>query len=483
MKNLEADIVIIGAGGAGLPAAVTAVENGAKSVIVLEKRKTVGGNAVFANGIFACESLIQRRAMIDAPKDEIYKKALAWHRYSSRLNPRILRAYINKSGDTIQWLMKRGVEFEVGAQWRLNYHQNPCWHVIKGNTPLGRFASVVKSLTSECRDKGIQILLETTGKKVVRGPQGEVTGIVAVQDGQEFEIKTKSVIITTGGFMGNKELLNKFFPFYDESFGGLVVPHDGDGIKLAAEAGGALDDVATLVRETGRTFTKDPSLGQAARQPFAIWVNKKGRRFLDEAAAEQSQICSNAVIRQPGKIAYAIYDGQMIEEIMEKGWVLPHAPIGPMPTDLKEKLEKEVASGGEVKISDNWAEIAEWIGADPNVLKNTINEYNYFCDHGYDEDFVKERRFLMPLRKGPFYVIKFGVLLIETIGPVRIDHHMEIIDKNDDPVPGLYAAGVISGGWLSDDYCGEYLFGSALSYSMNSGRIAGENASLYIKGK
>lgn len=116
--NLEADIVIIGAGGAGLPAAVSAAEKGVKKIILLDKRSVVGGNAPFAGGIFACESHVQAKAMIDAPKDLIFKKAMEWHRYSSRVNPRILRAYINKSGDTIKWLTDMGAEFEVGTTWR-----------------------------------------------------------------------------------------------------------------------------------------------------------------------------------------------------------------------------------------------------------------------------------------------------------------------------------------------------------------------------
>lgn len=129
-KNLEAELVIIG-GGAGLPAALTAVEKGATSVIVLENRINTGGNASRAMGIFAAESHLQRLAMIDAPRDVIFRGVMEWNRYSSRINPRIVWAFINKSGDMIRWLTEKGVELEVGTQYRMHPYQIPCWHVVK----------------------------------------------------------------------------------------------------------------------------------------------------------------------------------------------------------------------------------------------------------------------------------------------------------------------------------------------------------------
>lgn len=478
--ELEADIVIIGGGGAGLPAALTAIENGAKNVILLEKRNKVGGNAVLANGIFACESPVQRLNMIDAPKDELFKKAIEWHRSSYKVDQRIIRAYINKSGDTIHWLVNKGVEFEVGVQFRLHYHQNPCWHVVKGNTHLGRFAPVMKLIEKECQEKGVKIFYETIAKELFRGSDGRVNGILIKKGDGEYRINTKSIIIATGGFMGNKELFDKYFPFFSQkSSGGIVVPHMGDGLQLAADAGATLDDYAALVREIGFPLAKDIRVGSFARQPVSVWVNKKGERFMDEAATENSQPASNAVIRQQDGVGYVLCDEKIIQDYMENGWILPHAPINPKPEDLKEALIKEAVSELSVKISKNWDDIAQWIGANPDTLNNTVREYNSFCDHGYDEAFAKERRFLVPLNTPPFYAIKFGTLTIETIGPVRINHHMEVLDGQDDPIPGLFAAGVVTSGWMSDDYCGNYLFGSALGYSINSGRIAGESAFKY----
>ena len=94
--------------------------------------------------------------------------------------------------------------------------------------------------------------------------------------------------------------------------------------------------------------------------------------------------------------------------------------------------------------------------------------------------FAKDPRYLLPLRTPPFYAIKYGLTIIDTIGPVRINERMEVLDRQDERIPGFYAAGVVTSGWQSDDYCGDHLLGSALSFSINSGRIAGENAAKYV---
>ena len=137
----KADVVVIGGGGAGLPAALTAVEEGAKSVIVLEKRFTTGGDALRANWIFAIESHLQKEAGVDISRDDIYRKALEWHRYD-RVNPRILRAFINKTADTIRWLEEKGIEFEL---------RGTTSHWTKGTGGLCTFSRVYISLPGNAR--------------------------------------------------------------------------------------------------------------------------------------------------------------------------------------------------------------------------------------------------------------------------------------------------------------------------------------------
>jgi fumarate reductase flavoprotein subunit len=134
-----------------------------------------------------------------------------------------------------------------------------------------------------------------------------------------------------------------------------------------------------------------------------------------------------------------------------------------------------------VRIFSSWDEFAEWTGADPGVLKATIDEYNAACDQGHDPIFAKEPKYLLPLRKPPYYAIKWGASFLHTIGGIKINGNMEVLDKQDNPITGLYAAGVDTGGWESETYCMR-LPGHALGFAINSGRIAGENAAGFALG-
>ncbi|MBI5442912.1 MAG: FAD-binding protein [Deltaproteobacteria bacterium] len=128
-----------------------------------------------------------------------------------------------------------------------------------------------------------------------------------------------------------------------------------------------------------------------------------------------------------------------------------------------------------VRIADSWEEIAAWIGADAAALKATVNGYNAACDRGHDSIFAKDRRHLLPLRATPYYAIKLGVEYLDTIGGIKINERMEVLSVEGSAIPGLYAAGIDTGGWVGDTYCVQ-LAGTTFAFSINSGRIAGENA-------
>jgi fumarate reductase flavoprotein subunit len=198
------------------------------------------------------------------------------------------------------------------------------------------------------------------------------------------------------------------------------------------------------------------------RDPSTIWVNKKGKRFIDEAAGYHVFESVNAMLRQPEKVSYALLDATIRRRFEER-----------MP-GLEKALEAE-ADRDRVKISDSWDEIARWIGAAPEALKDTITQYNSFCSQGYDESFAKERRYLLPLRSAPYYAIRGLSAILDTIGGIKINERMEVLDIQNEPIPGLYAAGVVTSGWESETYCSD-LSASAFGFAINSGRIAGENA-------
>lgn len=473
--TLDADVIIIGGGGSGIPAAVSAYENGAKRVVLLEKRERAGGNAIMARGIFGCETSILRQAMVNTDKDEIFRQAMRWHHYD-RVNGKLLRAYINNSGDTIEWILSKGIKMRVDTTTRMNYNQDPTWHcVVDGNMAL-----VMGKLFEEALEKGMQAYFNTSVTEVIL-ENGKVTGVKANQEGKEFVVHAPSVIISTGGFLSNEKKVKEYFPYYSkENFGGFMMPNMGEGIALAEKAGAATEYYATLIREACAASDQAPRmLTEFCREPYHAWFNKKGRRFVEETAGAELQICTNALMMQPDMKAFSVFDDACMDYMVEHGFELAKADDmrGTKLPDLKEKFFEISRKAPEsCVICDTLEELAAWIGCKTEELKEEMELYNAYCDTGYDKDFYKERRYLRPIRKPPYYAVMHMGICVDTVGPLRIDHETRLLNKDYDAIEGLFAAGVITSGWQSNDYCGNYLFGSALSYSINSGRIAGRNA-------
>jgi len=475
-KKLKADMVIIGGGGAGLPAALTAYEKGILPLI-LEKRGIVGGNALMAEGFFAAESPAQKRLLIDAGKDVLFKKALDYAHY--KVDPRIVRVFINKSGDTVRWIEEKGMKFDRVVPFYPN--QVPLvWHIVEGHG-----ATLMKIFENECMEKGIRILRKTKAKKILVDGEGRVTGVRAEGEEGEIDIKAKSVIIATGGYASNKVLLEKYCPEHAKRLKEEGLPGmDGDGLMMAMELGADTDGLGILQMVGPAPFPKNWTVEGAAGEPYCIWVNRRGERFIDETVTFNVFEAVNAVLRQKDWICFAIFDHRMKEEISERGLIRGcgelFVPRGKRMEGLDKELTKQIDAGGAFR-SESWEEISEWIGAPREAMRRTVDEYNGFCDRRYDEIFVKDPQYLRPLRTPPFYAIKCGAAVLQTMGGIKIDYRMEVLDQEGDPIPGLYAVGADTGGWESDTYCA-VLSGSAFGFAMNSGRIAAENASEYVRG-
>ena len=469
--NLRAGIVVIGGGGGGLAAAVAASERGA-DVILLEKRPTFGGNASSAGGIFAAESKTQERSKIDARRDDHFKVAMSHSHW--KIDPRIMRAFIDKSGDSIQWLEEKGLRFEA-PQFYPNLPRTI--HLSQGHG-----AEMVNALVKKSKELGVRLFSDTVAKKILISDQREVMGVMGITKGREFKVFGKSVIIATGGYAGHKKFLKKYYPFYTEDLHSIGLPHMGEGLLMAMEIGAATEGLGIL-HLRGPYFRGSMEGVVAAMQPTTIWVNKKGERFADEGTTSYWPEAANALNRQPDKICYTLFDDKIKEMFIEEGVVQGYNRFRAQAklTELGRNLQLEVDKGG-VKISDSLEEIAIWIGAAPTVLKNTIGDYNSFCDQKHDEMFVKDPRFLLPLRTPPYYALKCYQSFFGTIGGIKINHHMEVLNRQDNPIPGLYAAGNDTGGWESDTYT-LILPGTTFGFAINSGRIAGENAANYISGK
>jgi fumarate reductase flavoprotein subunit len=476
-EKLNCDIIVIGGGGAGLAAAVAAAEKGA-NVVLIEKRRNLGGNSAMAGGLFGTESRVQEQMRLFTRTDEVFKIMMDYSHLE--IDPRIVRAFLDKSGDTIRWLEEKGVNFD-GTSLIFNSYALPVYHCAKGGRRGG--AAIVKVLVQNCKDLGVRVLPQTPVTRILGGEKGNVTGVLAATKEMELIVTAKSVIIATGGYGSNKELLNKYHPSYTEDVHYTGIPLTGDGILMARETGANTEVVGTLLLH-GPQFPGPIQVRAVTREPYTIWVNRRGERFVDESWPYTPVDTANALDRQPNKVSYCLLDEKMKQSVLKEGFKKGIAYLvrpGTRPTDL-EKLLKLQEKKGWVKISNSWAEIARWIGAAPGVLKSTIDEYNNFCDQGYDRIFLKDRRYLLPLRTPPYYAIKCIQAFLDTIGGIKINHYMEVLDHDDNPIHGLYAAGVTTAGWEPKTYC-IILSGSAFGFAINSGRIAGENAAKYVRGQ
>jgi fumarate reductase flavoprotein subunit len=481
--TLEADLVVIGGGGAGMAAATAAAELGAKAV-VLEKRGLLGGNSIRAGNIFACESPVQKREMVLADRDELFQMAMDWAHWD-RVEPTVVRAFIDKSGDTIRWFQAKGVDFVFTPlypnQLRVGHHPSD-----------GGGRQIIETLAAQCESMGVRVMLGTGATRIGRSDDGAVVEVLAVgSDQAEVRIRSSSVIVASGGFGGNPDLLKKYCPAYYEGMRLHGVPHKGDGLLMAEEAGAAIADSIPILKEgPNPDFREVLSLKLFVCEPYTVWVNKVGRRFINEYAGRMIFESGNAILRQPDKLMFTLFDSEQRKIMETKTPPAPKkrgggegGPKGPEvnPADLAKTLEfyqtKDL-----VKIADSWEEIAEWIGAEPEELTKTIEAYNEACEQGYDADFVKNRRYLSPLAHPPYYAIRCATTFLDTVGGIKVNERMEVLDAKGTEIPGLYAAGVIADGHQPDTYCAE-LCGSAFGFALNSGRIAGENAAGFVLNK
>ena len=399
-----------------------------------------------------------------------------------KTNPRIFRAFLDKSAKTIQWLEEKGLTFD-NIPPLYQGHTIGTWHSFK-NENAGPV--ILKRLREICQELGVEMVFHCTAKRILTVDKTEVIGVLAEKKGEEMRMNAKNVIIATGGYGGNKELLKKYRPSYTEDMVYLGVPHlKGDGLRMAFEVGAANEGLGTLILHPH--FSQGPeAVTGMAQEPSTLWVNKMGERFADEALTFRPTDCGNAIDRQPGKCVYALFDERVKKRVMEEGLLkgdfLDKRPgyAGSKPVTLDKDLKKE-AEKGSVKISDSWDEIAGWMGAEPGTLRATIEEYNAFCDRGHDALFEKDRRYLRELRTPPFYAIKCYLCYLTTIGGIKINHHMQVLNDRGQTIPGLYAGGDTTGDWESDTYCID-LSGHAAGFAVNSGRIAGENAAENVLG-
>ena len=467
------DVVVVGAGAAGTAAGWAAAEKGLK-VVTLEKQAMVGGTGKFSEGIFAVESSMQRNWNYGLTKDEAFQKIMNYGHW--RGNAKMVRAFVDKSGETIDWMQANGVKFEKLFS---NYPNGLyTWHIYEG-----RGAGWINLFQQKYKDVGQTLLLNTWGKELIQDKNGTVKGVVATnKNGDKITVNAKATIIATGGFFDNKEMREKYLRFPDAD--GLAQKgKTGDGIQMAWSAGGGKEgcEVQASYRPGPRGIGTTNHVSATAKQPH-LWLTPRGERFSDEKIMLEWPFAGNALERIGGTM-YVVYDQATLDHMeKDKGIDLGVGVMVPVGTKLTnfEKEWADAVKGGWAFKADTLEGLAKATGMDPKKLVKTVEAYNGFCAVRHDAEFAKDPAYLREVKTGPFYAIKSVASSLGTLGGIKANERFEVVTQDETPIRGLYAAGNDVGGMYGDSY-DLLMAGSTVGFAVNSARIAVESADAYIK--
>jgi flavocytochrome c len=455
----EAEIVIIGAGGTGLAAAVTAGQEGA-SVIVLETNGFAGGNLLVSGGVYnSPEPEMQAKQGIEDSPELFMQQTLAGG--DNIANPELVRILAYNALDGLNWLKELGNEFEdqvIQAPGAL--------HPRSHNTtaPLG--SGIIKTYLEHI-DKmdNVEILYETKGESLIQ-EDGRVVGVIAKNpDGSKLTVKAnKGVIIATGGFSKNAQLVMEYrnaekWPLLDEnSVSTNMDSIRGEGIIMAREIGADvvdMDQMQFLYLGQPKTGLLSGVFNVSAE--VTVFVNKEGKRFVAEDA--RRDVISSAVFAQEDGMMYMLHSAESLSD--------PANQLNIDGIPMKELLD--IGAYG-WKQGDTLEELAKEIGVPAENLVQTIAEYNEAVDTKNDP--FGRTLLNVKMEKGPFYAIPRVPALHHTMGGLRIDTLARVLDTKGEPIPGLYAGGEVTGGI----HGGNRLGGNAVTDTVVFGRLAAQSA-------
>ena len=470
-EELTADVVVIGAGGAGMAAAVTANQAG-KSVIVIEKTASMGGNTALAGGALnavdeGSEEALARDDSVEFHYQQTYEGG------DEQGDPELVRKLVTEAYDGVEWLMDLGMEFQpglftvTGGMWERAH---------KPVEPEGSgFFKTYQAYMDE--HDGITMKYETTAKHLIM-EDGVVTGVECEgKTGNKVTVTANNgVVLATGGFGRNVEMREKYneetklWPTLDESIPSTnTTAITGDGIIMAEEVGAQLVQMGNIqLLPLGDPETGSLSGNIEHAVESRIFVNKPGNRFVNEGGRRDEMTL--ALFEQPDTLMYIIMDSD--------GY-----PTGDEVNNFNETINDLVAAGRAYK-ADTLEELAEQIGVPAENLVATVEEYNRHCLGGDLEGqpdefgrtlFTDTAQENDGINDAPYYAAARVPTVHHTMGGVKINVNTEVIDTEGNVIPGLYAAGEVTGGIHGSNRLG----GNALTDTVVFGRTAGENAAAF----
>ncbi|MCJ8301586.1 MAG: flavocytochrome c [Shewanella sp.] len=442
------NVVVVGSGGAGFSASVSAHDNGA-SVILIEKEPVIGGNAkLAAGGMNAAWTDQQKAKGIEDSLELMTKDTMKGGRDLN--DPALVDVLVSHSKASVDWMTAMGADLsDVGRMGGASVNRT---HRPSGGAGVG--AEVIQVLYDNAVKRDIDMRMNTRGVEILKDDSGKVRGLLVkgMYKGY-YWIKADAVILATGGFAKNNERVAKL----DPKLKGFVSTNQpgatGDGLDVAANAGAAMTDLKYIQAHPTLSVKGGVMVTEAVRGNGAILVNREGKRFVNEITTRDK--AAAAILEQTGKTAFLIFDDSVRKSL--------------------KKIEKYIGLGI-VPTADSLVKLGKLENIDGKALTETVARYNSLVTSGKDTDFGRPN---LPraLNEGNYYAVEVTPGVHHTMGGVKIDTKAEILDAKKQVIPGLYGAGEVTGGVHGANRLG----GNAISDIITFGRLAGEEAAKYSK--
>lgn len=444
-------LIIVGAGMAGLCAAVEASAAGAK-VIVLEKQAELGGSSLLSGCFMAfAETDFQKKLGIEDTTESLMEDFLAVGQYKNKRT--LIEAYGKHQLATYNWLVEQGVQFQTCQA--VSGHSNPRGHTIIPSQAIGQ-------LRANAEANGVIIKTNAPVVRLLKNNE-QVVGVVYEENGEQIELITDyGVLLTAGGFSQSEELLAQFAPQLANTVRLGGAGNKGDGIKLAASAGAWLEDFTYLKGTYGfhPTSTNDKKRQAHTFYKGGIIVNELGKRFVNESISYK--LLGDAALQQPNCRTFQVWDQTVMDKGVENDALYDF--------DL---LYRE----GLIESFDTIEQLAEKAGLPIDALQQTISTYNSDVKKGQDTAFSRTsltHKFGTPtaIETAPFYIMETATAMLATYAGVQVDEQTHVLNPFGEPIEGLYAAGEMVGGF----HGAGYMTGSSLGKASIFGRIAARTA-------
>ena len=449
-ETLDCDVLIVGAGGAGLTAAVRANQEGAK-VLVIEKMPLVGGNSLKASGGMNCAGTKFQEAagITDSGVQEFIEDTMNGGHQLNDLA--LVTTMAENSAEAVEWLESIGAPLPKVAATGGTTHKY--LHSPEDGSPVGSY--LVAKLSEEAEKEGIEVMLNTRATELIMA-DGAVVGAKAEDDAHNYTINAKAVILATGGFGANFELMCKYNPSLKNAVTTNHPGATGDGIGMAMAVGAATVDMEQIQLHPTVYQATSMLVSEKMRSLGAILVNQEGKRFTNDLSTRDA--VSAAELEQTGGYAYIIFDQNLVDH---------------------NKSAAQYIEQGMAVTGDTYEALAEAMGVDVDAFVATMDTWNAAVAAGVDEEFGRNNGMDDDLSTAPYYAIQIAPGIHHTMGGIKIDTDTEVIDTAGNVIPGLYAAGETTGGV----HGGNRIGGNAVCDFVVFGRIAGANAAAYALGE